>query len=334
LGYGIAYCADPETRRNPIHLKIVFMNNSLNRRDFLKLSGGALAATALSPALFAADDSAAVKPVNKHGFKRGIMYATVPGSLPVMDKFKMIRDAGFDGVEPMSGLDRDEVLKARDATGLFIPSVCDTVHWVKTLSDPAPSVRAEGVEGLKTALQDCHAYGGSSVLLVPAVVNKHVSYADAYTRSQAEIRKVIPLAESLGVKIAIENVWNQFLLSPLEAARYVDEFNSPAVGWHFDIGNVINYGWPEQWIHILGSRIQKLHIKEYSRKKRDEEGLWKGFKVDYLEGDNDWPVVMKALDEINYHGWAIAEPAFHPPGLDDAAFLKHVRTKMDEIFAL
>lgn len=305
------------------------MKSQLNRRDFLKVSGALAATTALGAATLSAQDAP-----KKRSLKRAIMFATVPGKQSVMDKFKMIRDAGFDGVEAMSGMDRDEVLKARDAAGLMIPSVCDSVHWAKTLSDPNPSVREVGLEGLKTALQDCKIYGGSSVLLVPAVVNEHVSYADAYERSQAEIRKAIPLAEELGVKIAIENVWNHFLLSPLEAARYVDEFKSPAVGWHFDIGNVINSGWPEQWIHILGKRIQKLHIKEYSRKKRDDEGLWKGFNVDYLEGNNNWPVVMKALDDIGYNNWAIAEPAYHPPDLDDAAFLKHVREKMDQIFAL
>ena len=313
------------------------MNTTLNRRDFLKMGGSALAVAAFSAGNMGAEEAASTPvptPVKKRLLKRGIMLATVPGTMSVMDKFKMIKDAGFDGVEAMSGMDRDEVLKARDAAGLLIPSVCVSTHWAKPLSDPNPAARALGLEGLKTALQDCHAYGGSSVLLVPAVVNKDVSYADAYLRSQIEIRKAIPLAENLGVKIAIENVWNQFLLSPLEAARYVDEFHSPAVGWHFDVGNVINTGWPEQWIRILGQRIQKLHIKEYSRKLRDEQGLWKGFQVDYLAGDNNWPVVMKALDEIGYHGWAIAEPAFHPPGLDDAAFLAHVREKMDEIFAL
>ena len=117
----------------------------------------------------------------------------------------------------------------------------------------------------------------------------------------------MPLAQQLGVKIAIENVWNLFLLSPLEAARYIDEFESPAIGWHFDIGNVINYGWPEQWVRILGKRITKLHIKEYSRAKRDKTGPAAGFQVPYLEGDNDWPAVMAALDDVGYKGWGIAE---------------------------
>ena len=305
------------------------MNTTLNRRDFIRLGGGALAvAAALQPGGLLAQNQPSGAPPRR---KKAIMFGTVGGKGSVLEKFKMIKAAGFDGVEANSAMDRDEVLKARDASGLEIPSVCDSVHWAKTLSDPNPGTRAIGLEGLKTALEDCHAYGGSSVLLVPAVVNRQVSYADAYTRSQAEIRKAIPLAESLGVKIAIENVWNQFLMSPLEAARYVDEFNSPAVGWHFDIGNVINYGWPEQWIRVLGKRIQKLHVKEFSRKRRDDEGLWKGFSVEYGEGDNDWPAITQALNDVGYHGWAIAEPAWWPEGVDLPTRLHQVVEKMDKL---
>ena len=186
---------------------------------------------------------------------------------------------------------------------------------------PTRTCAPKGLKSLKQTLRDGKRYGASSVLLVPAVVNKEVSYDVAYKRSQAEIRKAIPLAEELGVKIAIEDVWNHFLLSPLEAARYVDEFNSPAVGWHFDVGNILNYGWPEQWIRILGPRIQKLHIKEFSLKKRDSQGLWKGFDVKLLEGDINWPAVMKALDDTRYHGWAITEQpgGDSPEGLKDLA---------------
>ncbi len=307
--------------------------NGTTRREFVKWAGAAAVTAALLPEGLVAGDADTAKAASpQKPRKKAIMYGTIKGEMPVLEKLKLIKEAGFDGVEMMSGMDQTEVLKARDATGLEIPSVCDSVHWAKTLSDPNPTARAVGLEGLKTALRDCKAYGGSSVLLVPAVVDKHVSYADAYTRSQAEIRKAVPLAEELGVKIAIENVWNQFLLSPLEAARYVDEFNSPAVGWHFDIGNVINTGWPEQWIRILGPRIQKLHIKEYSRKKRDAEGLWKGFAVEYLEGDNDWPAIVKALDEVGYQGWAIAEPAWWPENVELKARLPQIVAKMQQIF--
>jgi hexulose-6-phosphate isomerase len=288
----------------------------MHRREFLMTSAGALALAASAPGAFAAETAAP-----KRAIKKGIMWGTVGVKGSVLEKMKAIKEAGFEGTEMMSHMDQDEVLRARDASGLAIPSVCGRDHWEKPLSHPDPKVRAEGLEALKQTLRDAKRYGASSVLLVPAVVTNEITYDDAYKRSQAEIRKAIPLAEELGVKIACENVWNQFLLSPLEAARYVDEFKSPAVGWHFDVGNILNYGWPEQWIRILGPRIQKLHIKEFSRKKRDAEGLWKGFDVKLLEGDNNWPAVMKAVDDINYHNWAITEQGGgdSPEGLKDLA---------------
>jgi L-ribulose-5-phosphate 3-epimerase len=300
------------------------------RRQFLKTS--ALAAVALPPLARAQETPPA--PARKRQIKKGLMFGAASGPMSILEKFKLIKEVGFDGVEVDSGMNHEQVLQARDATGLIIASVVDSVHWQDTLADPNPEVRQAGLKGLTTALHDCKAYGATSVLLVPAVVNQRIAYNDAYTRSTAEIRKVTGLAEQLGVKIAIENVWNQFLLSPLEAARYVDEFRSPALAWHFDVGNVINFGWPEQWIHILGHRIHKLHIKEYSRKKRDDEGLWKGFQVEYLEGDNDWPVVMKALDDIGYQGWGTAEPAYSPPGVDMPTRLGQISRKLDQIFAL
>ena len=302
----------------------------MNRRQFLQTTGSALALSALAPTSFAAEATASEeKTPPKRNLKKAIMWATVGVNGSVLEKMQMIKAAGFEGVEMMSEMKQDEVLRARDETGLVIPSVCGSVHWAKPLSDPDPKVREQGLEGLRRCLRDAKRYGATSVLLVPAVVNQKVSYPDAYKRSQEEIHKAIPLAEELQVVIAIENVWNQFLLSPLEAARYVDEFNSPWVGWHFDVGNVINTGWPEQWIRILGKRIQKLHIKEFSRSKRDKEGLWKGFSVAFLEGDNNWPAVMNALDEIGYQGWGIAEQ----PGGDSPEGLKDLSERMTRIYA-
>ena len=299
------------------------MNSSFSRRDFLKTSAGALALVTLSPSAFSEEK------IEKRVLKKAIMFATVgfPGS--VLEKFRAIKEAGFAGVEPMSHMDVEEVLRARDETGLQIPSVCCATHWKENMASPNPAERERGLSGLKQALNDAKKYGASSVLFISAVVSKQVSYDDAYKRSQEELRKAIPLAEKLDVKIAIENVWNNFLLSPLESTRYVDELKSPAVGWHFDIGNVLRYGWPEQWIPVLGSRIQKLHIKEYSRKKMESAGLWKGFDVPFLEGDNNWPVIMKALDGINYQGWAMAEQ----PGGNTLEGLKDLSARMDKIFA-
>jgi L-ribulose-5-phosphate 3-epimerase len=170
--------------------------------------------------------------------------------------------------------------------------------------------------------------------LVPGVVNAELSYDDCWKLTQKNIRKVLPLAKECGVKIAIENVWNGFIMSPLEAARYVDEFNDPIVAWHFDIGNVIHYGWPDQWVRILGKRIAKLHIKDFSRKKCEKEGLWKGFEVELGEGDAGWPAVMKALDEIGYStapdgNWATAEV-----GNGDEKRLKTISDQMDKLFAM
>jgi hexulose-6-phosphate isomerase len=292
------------------------------RREFITTAAAA-SALVLSGQTFAADA------VKKRSIKKGIMYGTIGVGKTPAEKFKAAKEAGFDGVEAMSHFNQDEVLKARDENGLKIPSVCGSKHWEKPLSDPDPAVREEGLAALKQTLRDAKRYGATSVLLVPAVVNQRVSYLDAYTRSQEQIRKALPLAEELQVKIAVENVWNGFLLSPLEAAHYIDEFNSPWIGWHFDVGNVINFGWPEQWVHILGKRIQKLHIKEYSRKKRDKSGPYAGFDVAFLEGDNNWPAVMKALDDVGYNGWGIAEQT----GGNTPEGLKDLADRMDKIFA-
>ncbi len=264
------------------------------------------------------------------------MLGTFPNreGYPILEQFSMLRNAGFHGVEPNSGLDRSEILEAKDATGLEIPSIVVATHWSNPLSSPDERVRQTGVNGLITALEDADTYGASCVLLVPGVVNESVSYEDAYRRSQDEIRKVIPLAEELGVTIAIENVWNQFLLSPMEAAGYVDDFESENVGWYMDVGNIMTYGFPQQWIRILGKRIAMVHIKEYSMQKRNEEGPWAGFRVNYLEGDSPWGEIMQALRDIGYSGeYGIAEPAYRDPDLNHEKWLQEfVSDRMDTIF--
>ena len=247
----------------------------------------------------------------------------IPNSVSVLDRFKLLKEAGFEGVEPGSHMDQDEILRARDATGLVLPSVCCSTHWDKPLSDPDPEVREKGLEGLRQALRDAKRYGATSVLLVPGVVKGPVTYDDCWTRSIAEIRKVIHMAEDLGVKIAIEDVWNNFITTPAQAGAYLDAINSPFVGWHFDIGNMIKYSPPETWIPVLGKRILKLHVKEYSKAK--------GFGVEFFQGDNNWPAIMKALDDVGYHGWGITEQ----PGEQTATAerLKHFSELLDRVFA-
>ena len=299
--------------------------NKKNRRAFLKQAAGASLAFALPGSLQGSVSSSQARPLMKKSLKFGM----VKEDLSVLDKFKLLKDLGFDGVELDSPNDlrEQEVLEARDKTGLEIPGVVNSVHWKAPLSDPDPAVRAKCVESMITALRDCKKYGGTTVLLVPAVVNEKVSYDEAYRRSQEEIRKLLPVATETGIKIAIENVWNNFLLSPLEAARYIDEFDHPMIGWYFDVGNVIRYGWPEHWIQTLGARILKVDIKEYSRKKQQEEGIWKGFEVELTQGDCNWPAVNKALSETGYQGWGSAEV----PG-GDRKRLRQISELMDQLY--
>jgi L-ribulose-5-phosphate 3-epimerase len=310
----------------------------MNRRNFLK-SSAALAAFA--PLAFAAAEpnaspAAATPPKSGRKHRKGFMFSTLnsPTSkkLSLLERFQLLRDAGFAGVEVSSAMNQTDVLAARDAAGLIIPSVIIATHWSHPLTSPNPTMRETGLNGLRQGLRDAKAYGATSVLLVPGIVNKDIGYAEAYERSATEIKKAVPLAEELGVAIAIENVWNQFLLSPLEAVAYVDSFKSPMVRWHFDVGNVINTGWADQWVRALGKRIAKIHVKEYSRKLRDEKGPYAGFKVNLLEGDSDWPAVMAALDSVGYSGWLIAEQ-YRPPDITDAEWLSLLSTKMDAIIA-
>ena len=259
--------------------------------------------------------------------KKGIMWGSIGYGKTIPEKFQAAKDAGFDGVEVMSHLDRNEVLKAREATGIPIPSVCGSMHWKLSLSDPDLKVREDGVAALKVSIEDAAAYGADTVLLVPGRVNETVSYDVCWNRSTEGIKQAVPLAEKLKIKIAIENVWNNFLLSPLEVKSYIDQFKSSYVGAYFDCGNVLAYGWPEQWIRILGKRIGKVHIKEYSRKIADKQGKSAGFGVKLLEGDVNWSSVMKAFDEIGYNGWTTIEQ----PGGDTIEGLKDLLVRLKTI---
>jgi len=296
------------------------MRDAFNRRDFLKATGVSVAAAALGTAA-AADESA-----KKRKLKKAIMYNTISFKGSVLEKFKAVKAAGFEGVEPMSHMNQDEVLDALKETGLKAASVCCATHWDKRLSDPDEKVRREAREGVQRALEDAKRYGATSVLVVPGRVIKDknpVTYDECFKRSVAEIKQLVPVAKETGVKIAIENVWNDFITESKQAIDYLDAVDSPLVGWHFDIGNVLRYGAPEEWIPVLGKRIVKLHIKEYANLKR--------FDVKLLEGDNKWPAIMKALDAVGYEGWGISEQ----PGAQskDAEALKDLSERMDKVFA-
>ncbi|HMN42858.1 MAG TPA: TIM barrel protein [Phycisphaerales bacterium] len=319
-------------------------SSPLNRRDFLATSASLAAGVTLAaPALARINQPptpshAPTPPANPAAPKRTLrkaFYGHVDAPT-VMDRLSMLRDAGFEGAELDSPtkIHMDEIRAAIEKTGVKVHGLCDSVHWRLYLNSPQPKVRAQALDALRTAIEDAHTLGAISILLVPAVVNKDHPYADAWRLTQEEIRKVLPLAKEKNVKIAMENVWNNFIMSPLEAAKYIDDFRSDMVGWHLDIGNMINFGWPEQWIATLGPRITKLHIKDFSRTKRDKEGLWKGFDVELGEGDADWPAVMRALDATGYStapkgNWATAEVRG-----GDLTRLTEIAKQMDKLFAL
>ncbi len=296
-----------------------------NRRSFL----ASATATAVSSLAVSACAGATPKPRN---IQKAIMLGTLGIKGTTLEKFTAAKEAGYDGIEANGGMNQQEVIDAYGATGLKAASVCCHTHWKQTLTHPDEKVREEGLQGVLQTLRDAKAYGATSILVVPGVCNETTDYDDAWTRSITQLKKAVPLAKELGVAISIENVWNNFLLSPLEAVRYLDEIGEPSnvVGWHFDIGNVLRYGWPEQWIKVLGKRINRIHVKEYSTKKMKDEGVWKGFDVDLTEGDNNWPAIMKALDGAGYEGWAISEQrgGINPGGL------KMLTSRMDKILSM
>jgi hexulose-6-phosphate isomerase len=281
------------------------MTRIVTRRTFLRTGTVAAAAAAFHPAPFAAPRAAPLAPLPlKFAVKFGMV--GIDGS--VLDKFELLRELGFDGVEldSPSQLHRDEVLRARDKSGLPIHGVVDSIHWNVRLSSPDAAVRERGRAGLETAIRDAKAYGGSSVLLVPGRVGQDESHEQVWERSIAEIRNVLPLAAELGIRILIENVWNGFCYqhdgpgkqSPDQLVAYLDEIASPWVGSYFDIGNHRKYADVAAWIRALAHRIVKLDVKDWGEKG--------GFGP-IGEGDVPWPEVRAALAEIGFTGWATAE---------------------------
>jgi L-ribulose-5-phosphate 3-epimerase len=264
------------------------MSTQLNRREFLISS--ALAASALELNCSRAHAGEFTGKIRK-----AVKYQMIQdNSLSVLQKFQMLKDLDFDGVEIQTrdkvNENPDEVLAARDETGL-------PVHGIINSSSP----------DIRTAVDFSKKYGGTTVLVVAGRVNKQMPYDENYREWSRRIRENARYAEDQGIRLLVENVWNDFLLSPLEMARFIDEIDSPAVGSYFDVGNVIRFGYPEQWIRILGLRIGKVDIKDYSRDLQRNAGLWKGFDVEIGEGDADYPAVRAALHEIGYEGWATAE---------------------------
>lgn len=299
------------------------LTRSLDRRLFLKTTAAACCLGSGSP-LLAADEAAAAGDTMK--YKKAVKWGMVQIKGSVLDKFKLLKELGFDGVEldAPGGPPVEEILKAKEETGLEVPGVVDSVHWGKPLSSPDEAVRAAGLKALLEAIDYCHAVGGTSVLLVPGVARGGVSFQEAWDRSIPEIKKAIPKADELQIDILIENVWNDFLVDPENMAKFIDACESPRVGAHFDVGNTIRYSPSHEWVPVLGKRIKKLDIKDFKK----GSGPGTGFGAKLLEGDVDWPLVMKELRTIGYFGWGTAEIQG-----GDRTWLTDVAARMDKIFA-
>jgi L-ribulose-5-phosphate 3-epimerase len=218
-----------------------------------------------------------------------------------------------------------EILAASKATGVRIHSVMNMDHWRFPLSSGDPALVNRSVAGMETSLRNAALWGADAVLLVPAVVDPSTSYQDAWTRSERVIReRLLPLARELKVVIAVEEVWNKFLLSPLEFARYIDGFESPWLKAYFDVGNVLFYGYPEDWIRTLGPRIVKIHLKDFQVDRPNGRFSWRNLG----EGDIDWTAVRRALTDVGYAGYVTTEVAG-----GDASYLKDLAGRVDRFLA-
>jgi L-ribulose-5-phosphate 3-epimerase len=260
--------------------------------------------------------------------RKAVLISMLPKDLPYLDRFRLAREAGFDAIEMQTterAEDAAEIREAAQKTGLRIHSVMNADHWRYPLSSSDRTVVDRSVAGMETSLRNAALWGADAVLLVPAVVDPATSYRDSWTRSQEVIRRrLLPLAQETKVVIAVEEVWNKFLLSPIEFARYVDEFDSPWLKAYFDVGNVVFYGYPEDWIRTLGPRIVKVHLKDFQLDRPNGRFTWRNIG----EGDIDWAAVHRAFADIGYRGYVTTEVAG-----GDAAYLKDVANRVERFLA-
>ena len=306
-----------------------FLQPQYDRRRFLQSSAGLAAGwMAIGRAEAASGESLAASTNASDPVGRGRIFKAVKWDMigiegSVLNKFQLQQELGYDGMELVSpsDLDPQEVRAASGKTGMPVHGVVDMKHWEVRLSSPDAAQRDQGVAILQQALRDAKAFGGFSVLLVPGLVSgPEESHDHVWQRSIEAIRRALPLASQLGVRILIENVWNRFCESPDQMRDYLDEIDSPWVGAYFDIGNCRKFGRSEDWIRTLGSRIVKLDCKDWG----DTEGF-----CSIGEGDVDWPAVRLALAEIGFSGWCTAE--VEGGGRDELA---DIAARMDRVLNL
>jgi L-ribulose-5-phosphate 3-epimerase len=232
--------------------------------------------------------------------------AALPNARPFHDRFRLAVEAGFEGVEVEVGDGPAlEIGEAAERAGIVVHSVHCAANYTHPLSSGDRATRAAGIKAVIAAIEAARILGADTLLLIPGTVDDATSYGEVYARSQEVIRReILPAAEQCGIVLGIENVWNGFLLSPLDVARYVDAFESPSVRAYLDVGNIV-FGRPEGWIDIIGGRIAKLHLKDF----RFDAGRGRFGPARIGEGSIDWPRVRAALERIGFSGWGVLAEA-------------------------
>jgi len=236
--------------------------------------------------------------------KKGICYSSLPRDLSPQDRMALCREAELDGVEIPTFETKEEAMAVKaagDEAGIEIHSVMGGIHWKCPLSSTDEAVRQEGVAGIKHAVEVAAWVGADDVLVVPGVCTEHDSYAACWDLSVKSIKEILPTAEQHGIMLLLENVWNKFLLSPLEMRDYIDGFEHELVQAYFDVGNILLYGFPHHWIDILGKRIKKVHVKDFNVDTKQFVAL--------LSGSVDYPRVVNALRGVGYDNYLTAELA-------------------------
>jgi L-ribulose-5-phosphate 3-epimerase len=276
--------------------------------------------------------------------KKGLCLGCLRRDLEPREAFDRAKAAGFDGIElGVSGEGRANLPPPYDAperaaelarsAGLELPSVSGA-GFLDLFPQEIEAVLPEIVARVERGCQAARALGATAMLQIPGFVqimwdpkSPVISYDVAWEKSVTIYRALAPVAERHGVTLCVENVWNRFLLSPLEMRQFVDEIGSPAVRVYFDVGNQVVNGFPEQWLRILGPRIGRIHLKDF----RSAIGNLNGF-VMLLEGDVNWAEVMAAVREIGYDNYLTAEYGPYRHGPD--TLLAHLSASMDRIIAL
>ena len=281
--------------------------------------------------------------------KKSISIWSFYGDWDLKQKFRIAKDAGFEGFEldvsnegvitlDTTEEELDEIAQLADEAGICLSGIATGMYWEFNPASFRKQTRENARRVLEKQIRVASYLGIDTILVVPGAVGadfipggEEVPYEMALERAIQFIKPAVPLAEELGVNIGIENVWNKFLLSPLEMKFFIDQFNTPHVGSYFDVGNVLINGYPEHWISILGERIKRVHFKDFRRAVGTVDGF-----CDLLSGDVNWPAVISCLKAVGYDGWIAAEMIPPVPFYKHApeTLIDNTSRAMDKIFAM